>query len=84
MKRLSEIGDSEHFRGINPPFDVQIVSVCDIAPGAFEGYETIVALTTSERRELVTEAIKRWEAFRWKIGASGQAELEEFLEDQGL
>ena len=42
-----------------------------------------IIMTPDERRELVAEAIKRWEAYKWhKLG--GAKELEEFLEDQGL
>lgn len=40
-------------------------------------------LTKDDRRELVTEAIRRWEAYKWhKLG--GAKELEDFCKEQGI
>lgn len=75
MKKLSEIGaiHSRHpVDGGLMPFDASL-----------EQRYTVCILSADDRRELVAEAIKRWEAYKWhKLG--GAKELEEFLEEQGL
>lgn len=80
MKKLSEIGRTMWAE--QKDYDEKLV-VSFLDEKIDDTDITFHIYSDAERRELVTEAIKRWEAYKWhKLG--GAKELEEFLKEQGL
>jgi hypothetical protein len=86
-KLLSEIGVvGEFYRRLDPPFDVQILSVGDLKPGE-KHYENVIVMNDDERRELVEKSIVRFITQEIESRTNLyilQTRLSAFLEEQGL
>lgn len=72
MKKLSEIGE-------------ELKAYDEYTNSSFYApTEDSIVLTLSERRELVRAAITAWELFSENTPSVPEAELEEFLKEQGI